>query len=86
ADIGGVRPDSKPWHPNGLAIDVMIPNPGTPEGIALGNEILTFVMSNAGRFGLQDAIWGDTYYTPGGPQGSGYGHNDHVHITTTPSG
>lgn len=85
ADIGGVRPDSKPWHPNGLAIDVMIPNPGTPEGIALGNEILTFVMSNAGRFGLQDAIWGDTYYTPGGPQGSGYGHNDHVHITTTPS-
>ncbi|MCH9735120.1 MAG: glycoside hydrolase [Actinomycetia bacterium] len=86
AEIGGVRPDSKPWHPNGLAIDVMIPNPGTPEGVALGNEILTFVMSNAGRFGLQDAIWGNTYYTPGGPQGSGYGHNDHVHITTTPSG
>lgn len=85
-EIGGVRPDSKPWHPNGLAIDVMIPNPGTPEGVALGNNILTFVMSNAGRFGLQDAIWGDTYYTPGGPQGSGYGHNDHVHITTTPSG
>jgi hypothetical protein len=84
ADIDGVRPDSKPWHPNGLAIDIMIPNPESPEGIALGDEILAFVLSNAARFGLQDAIWRDTYYTPGGPQGSGYGHYDHVHVTTTP--
>ena len=84
ATIDGVRPDSKPWHPNGLAIDVMIPNSGSAEGIALGDEILAFVMSNAGRFGLQDAIWRGTYYTPGGPQGSGYGHYDHVHVTTTP--
>lgn len=86
AHIDGVRPDSKPWHPNGLALDIMIPSPDTTEGIALGNEILAFVMANAGRFGLQDAIWRDTYYTPGGPRGSGYGHFDHVHITTTPSG
>ncbi len=86
AEIDGVRPDPKPWHPRGLAIDVMIPNPGTPEGIALGDAILAFVMSNAGRFGLQDAIWRGTYYTPGGPAGSGYGHFDHVHVTTTPRG
>ena len=84
ADIDGVRPDSKPWHPSGLAIDVMIPNPESAEGIALGDEILAFMLSNAGRFGLQDAIWRGTYYTPGGPQGSGYGHYDHVHVTTTP--
>ena len=84
ADIDGVRPDSKPWHPSGLAIDVMIPNPESAEGIALGDEILAFVMSNAARFGLQDAIWRGTYYTPGGPRGSGYGHYDHVHVTTTP--
>jgi hypothetical protein len=84
ADIDGVRPDSKPWHPSGLAIDIMIPNPSSPEGIALGDEILAFAMGNAGRFGLQDVIWRGTYYTPGGPQGSGYGHYDHVHITTTP--
>ena len=25
--IGGVRPDGLRWHPNGLALDVMIPNP-----------------------------------------------------------
>lgn len=83
--IGGVRPDSKPWHPSGLAIDIMIPNPNSPEGIELGNEILAFALSNAGRFGLQDVIWRGTYYTPAGPQASGYGHFDHVHITTTPS-
>ena len=63
--IDGVRPDSKPWHPNGLAIDIMIPNPSSPEGIALGDEILAFVTSNAGRFGMQDVIWRGTYYTPG---------------------
>jgi hypothetical protein len=84
AEIDGVRPDSKPWHPSGLAIDIMIPNPSTPEGIALGDEILAFAMSNAAGFGIQDVIWRGTYYTPGGPQGSGYGHYDHVHVTTTP--
>ncbi|WP_159235314.1 coiled-coil domain-containing protein [Mycolicibacterium vanbaalenii] len=85
AHIDGVRPDSKPWHPRGLAIDVMIPNHGSAAGIALGDEILAFVMGNAGRFGLQDAIWRGTYYTPAGPRGSGYGHYDHIHITTRPS-
>lgn len=84
AEIGGVRPDSKPWHPSGLAIDIMIPNAESPEGIALGDEIMAFAMANAGRFGLQDVIWRGTYYTPSGPAGSGYGHYDHVHITTTP--
>lgn len=84
AEIDGVRPDSKPWHPSGLAIDIMIPNPESLEGIALGDQILAYAMSNAGRFGLQDVIWRGTYYTPAGPQASGYGHYDHVHITVTP--
>src|SRR5690606_6747802 len=84
AEIGGVRPDSLPWHPSGLAIDVMIPNHHSPEGIALGDEIMAFVLSNAARFGVQDVIWRGTYYTPSGPQGSGYGHFDHVHVTTLP--
>ena len=83
----GVRPDAKPWHPSGRAIDLMIPNPGSAEGIALGDAILAFVMDNAGRFGVQDVIWRGTYYTPGGgASGSGYGHNDHVHITTIGGG
>jgi hypothetical protein len=85
-EIGGVRPDPLPWHPNGLAIDVIIPNPGTAEGIALGNEIVAFVFKNAARFGMQDAIWRGVYYTPNGPRGFGAGHYDHVHITTTGGG
>jgi hypothetical protein len=81
-NIGGVRPDALPWHPRGLAIDVMIPNPSSAAGIALGNEIVSFALKNAGKFALQDCIWRGTYYTPSGPSGSGYGHYDHVHITT----
>ncbi|MGV0627269.1 hypothetical protein [Mycolicibacter minnesotensis] len=85
--IGGVRADSLRWHPNGLALDVMIPNPNSADGIALGDSIVAFVMENAGRFGLQDAIWRGAYYTPGGgAQRGGYGHYDHVHITTTGGG
>jgi hypothetical protein len=80
--MGGVRPDALRWHPQGLAIDVMIPNPSSAAGIALGNEVVAFALKNASRFSLQDAIWRGTYYTPSGPSGSGYGHYDHVHITT----
>jgi hypothetical protein len=85
-NIGGVRPDALPWHPRGLAIDVMIPNPSSAAGIALGNEIVRFAFKNADRFALQDCIWRGTYYTPRGPSGSGYGHYDHVHITTRGGG
>jgi hypothetical protein len=85
-DIGGCRPDSLPWHPNGLAIDVMIPNPESAAGIELGNQIVAYVLANAGRFGMQDAIWRGVYYTPSGSQPSRLGHYDHVHVTTTGGG
>jgi len=85
-EIGGVRPDALRWHPNGLALDVIIPNPSSSAGIELGNQIVWFVLSNAARFGIQDAIWRGVYYTPGGAQRGGYGHYDHVHITTTGGG
>lgn len=84
--IGGVRPDALRWHPDGLALDVMIPDAGSASGIALGNEIVSYVLKNAVRFGIQDAIWRGVYYTPGGAQRGGYGHYDHVHITTTGGG
>jgi hypothetical protein len=84
--IGGVRPDALRWHPDGLALDVMIPNPSSAEGIALGNQIVAYVLNNAKRFGIQDAIWRGTYYTPNGAQRGGYRHFDHVHVTTTGGG
>jgi hypothetical protein len=85
-EIGGVRPDALRWHPDGLALDVIIPNASSAEGIALGNQIVAFVFKNAARFGMQDVIWRGVYYTPGGPQSFGAGHFDHVHITTTGGG
>ena len=62
--MGGVRPDALRWHPEGLAIDVMIPNPSSAAGIALGNQIVSFALKNADKFSLQDCIWRGTYYTP----------------------
>jgi len=85
-EMGGVRPDALRWHPEGLAVDVMIPNPGSAAGIALGNQVVAYALKNADRFGLQDAIWRGVYYTPGGSQTGGYGHFDHVHLTTTGGG
>jgi len=86
-EIGGWRPDALRWHPEGLALDVMIPDPESSDGIALGNQIVAYVLSNATRFGIQDAIWRGVYYTPDGAQsGGGYGHYDHVHVTTTGGG
>lgn len=86
-EIGGCRPDALRWHPEGLALDVMIPDPSSDAGIELGNAIVAFVLENADRFGIQDAIWRGVYYTPGGgAQSGGYGHYDHVHVTTTGGG
>jgi len=70
-EIGGVRPDPLPWHPNGLALDMIIPNPGTPEGIALGNQIVAFALKNATRFALQDAICAVSITRPPGRKGMG---------------
>ncbi|MGE2724436.1 hypothetical protein [Mycolicibacterium pulveris] len=92
-DIGGVRSDPLKWHPHGLAIDVMIPNAGSPEGRALGDRVLAYVMENAERFGLVHAIWRQTIYKPDGSsrlmanRGSATAnHYDHVHIATEGGG
>src|ERR1700722_6285819 len=45
--IGGYRQDALRWHPNGLAIDVMIPNHNSPEGIELGDQIAGYALANA---------------------------------------
>jgi len=81
-NIIGVRPDSKPWHPSGRAIDIIIPDADSDSGIALGNAIRDYALDNAADLGIMDVIWRGTYYTPAGPGGGNYGHYDHVHITT----
>ena len=88
-EIGGVRPDSMKWHPEGLAIDVIIPDWQTPAGRALGDRIAKFVSDNGRRFGLEYLIWRRMYIPA---EGKSYLMNDagnpdanhftHVHIAT----
>jgi hypothetical protein len=91
--IGGYRQDPLKWHPNGLAIDVMIPNYHSPEGIALGNQIAGFALANAKRWGVLHVIWRQGFYPGiGAPSWTAdYGnetanHFDHVHIATAGGG
>lgn len=91
--IGGYRQDPLPWHPNGLAIDVMIPDFHTEAGIELGNQIVGLALANAERWGVLHAIWRQGYYPGiGAPSWTAdYGnetanHFDHVHIATDGGG
>ena len=92
-NIGGHRQDPFKWHPNGLAIDVIIPNHGTDEGIELGNQIAGYALANAKRWGVIHVIWRQGYYPGiGAPSWTAdYGsesanHYDHVHIATDGGG
>ncbi len=88
-EMSGVRPDSMKWHPNGLAIDVMIPHWETPAGRALGDRIVQYVFDNAERFGLEYVIWQQMYRPASGNphlmenRGSpDANHYTHVHISS----
>ena len=50
--IGGVRADSRPDHPSGRALDIMI---GSDMG--LGDAINADIQSQAERFGVQYTMW-----------------------------
>lgn len=91
--IGGFRQDALRWHPSGLAIDVMIPNHDSPEGIALGNQIAGLALANAKRWGIDHVIWRQKIYL--GPASGSWtadlgnetaNHYDHVHIATNGGG
>ncbi|WP_198044707.1 glycoside hydrolase [Mycobacterium kansasii] len=87
--IYGFRQDPLKWHPNGLAIDVMIPDHGSPAGVELGNQIAGYALANAKRWGVLHVIWRQKLYPGiGAPSWTAdYGsetlnHYDHVHIAT----
>jgi hypothetical protein len=91
--IGGYRQDPLKWHPNGLAIDVMIPNYHSDAGIELGNQIAGYALANAERWGVLHVIWRQGFYPGiGAPSWTAdYGnetanHFDHVHIATDGGG
>jgi len=92
-NIGGARPDSMKWHPQGLAIDVVIPDYRTTAGKELGDRIAAFAFANADRFHLVHVIWQQTYYPIGGKPhrmadlgSDDANHYTHVHIATEGGG
>ena len=50
--IGGVRADSRPDHPSGHALDIMIGS-----DLGLGDTINADVQSQADRFGVRYTMW-----------------------------
>jgi hypothetical protein len=91
--IGGYRQDALKWHPNGLAIDVMIPDHNSPEGIELGDQIAGYALANAKRWGVDHVIWRQKIYPGlGNPSWTANlgnetaNHYDHVHIATDGGG
>jgi hypothetical protein len=93
-DIGGVRADSLPWHPQGKALDCMIPGALSPQGKALGDQVLGFALSRWKEFNLNHVIWQDRIWTSpdhSEPFGAAWGditqaHRDHVHVATNGGG
>lgn len=86
-DIGGYRsPDGYNEHSSGRALDVMVPNWQSPEGIALGNQIVDWALATPG---VNRVMWQQSIIRPGGQitpiedRGSPTAnHMDHVHIFT----
>lgn len=89
--IGGYRPGSGD-HGDGSAIDVMVPNYASPDGIALGDRIAKFYIDNAGELKVKYVIWRNRIWQNG--TWTDYGHtgddndrhNNHVHVSFLQSG
>lgn len=92
--IGGYRQDSLHWHPDGLALDIMIPGDVlAAPGVALGNGILKFLIQNSKVLGVDHVIWRQHIYYPSGTVeamddlgGITANHFDHVHVATLGGG
>lgn len=80
--IGGWRTDALKWHPNGLAVDVMIPggdthNGANPTGKALGDQIYAWLNANKDQFGIDYILW---------QTDQGGNHFNHLHVNTVGGG
>ena len=91
--IGGYRPsDPFPDHPDGRALDVMIPSHKSSSGVALGNHIKDWAYINRNKLNVDYVIWRQTSYNGDGVArkmedrgGDTANHYDHVHITLNSS-
>lgn len=88
-EIGGYREDALRWHPNGLALDAMIPQElqFTAPGYAIGDAITSWAIQNANGLGVDHVIWNKKQYFADGRVESipskgdrTQNHEDHPHI------
>ncbi|MEE2034653.1 peptidoglycan DD-metalloendopeptidase family protein, partial [Rhodococcus chondri] len=95
AGLGGWRADGgyATDHTEGRAVDAMIPDYRSGDGVALGDEITDYVLANADALGVEYVIWRQTYYPVGGApslmedRGSETeNHYDHVHVSVRGQG
>ncbi len=88
--IGGYRePDGINEHFRGEAIDVMIPNWGSPGGKAYGDSVAKYLLDNSAALGVDYVLWQQKQWNPDGsssPMGDlgnpTDNHMDHVHAHT----
>ncbi|WP_107661073.1 peptidoglycan DD-metalloendopeptidase family protein [Nocardia suismassiliense] len=89
-DIGGWRPSDQvsPDHPNGVAIDIMIPDFDSDLGRQLGDSIRDFVWANREQFHLTYLIWRATLVPADGDTQNltetgdlNADHYNHVHVS-----
>jgi hypothetical protein len=87
-NIGGYRPpDGYNEHSSGNALDIMIPDPTSAEGKALGDAVAAWITENAEALGLTHFIWQQRIFKAGDKTGSPMedrgsptaNHMDHVH-------
>ncbi|SHR98723.1 phage tail tape measure protein [Mycobacteroides abscessus] len=90
-NIGGRRvEDGFGEHSSGNAIDIMIPDYNTPQGMALGNAIAAMLAKNASALNLNGFIWRQQSYGYGGSFTQGkqmpnrgddnQNHMNHLHV------
>ena len=92
--VGGWRPsDPYPDHPSGRAVDIMMPDGGSGDDVALGDDIARYYQENAAAYGIYYMIWRQRIWKAGEPVGQWTSmadrgsptanHMDHVHISVT---
>ena len=93
SEIGGWRPaDGYNEHFSGQALDVMIPDWGSPSGKAYGDQVAKYMLDNAAALGIDYILWQQRQWNADGTS-SAMGdrgsptenHMDHVHAHTVKS-
>ncbi|MCZ4587694.1 peptidoglycan DD-metalloendopeptidase family protein [Rhodococcus opacus] len=90
--IGGLRPGDTGDHGSGRAVDIMIPDYKSPDGIKLGDDIVEYFQLNVDFFHIDYLIWQQRLWQNGSwsameDRGDDTeNHLDHVHVSLAGGG